>query len=48
MSIKLTQVEREQNLANTLDQYQHSGARFYELNEEHGKVKIIPHKDLGG
>ena len=35
-------------LANTLDQYQHSSARFYELNEEHRKVKIIHHKDLGG
>ena len=34
-------------LAETFDQYQHSSARFYELNEEHPKVRISHHKDLG-
>src|SRR5258708_36219054 len=34
-------------LAETFDQYQHSSARFYELNEEHPKVRITHHKDLG-
>ncbi len=34
-------------LAETMDQYVHSSACFYELNEEHPKVKITHYKDLG-
>ena len=34
-------------LAETAEEYEHSSARFYELNEEHAKIKVTHHKDLG-
>jgi len=35
------------HLAEIAEEYKHSSARFYELNEEHPQIKITHHKDLG-
>ena len=35
------------NLADCAESYLHSSAGFYELNEEHPKVKVTHYKDLG-
>ena len=34
-------------LADSAESYPHASTRFYELNEEHSKVKITHYKDLG-